>query len=599
MKTVEIIIDLIVFNKKKKFFFWLLTLILITAFFDALGVASILPFIHIIINQNSIETNQIISIFYQKLGVLGIDTPKKFIFFFGAASFILLMTSLILRVITNYFQIRFASLMEYEISKKIIQNYFNQPYIWFLDKNSADLLRNIIIEVNLITSGTLVPLINILTQGTVIVFLLILIISIQPILALTVGVILSLIYIFIFLFFKKIIDRVGYERLNSNKSRMKELTEAFGAFKEIKFTGLEKFYTKNFLKFQKTYVHNQSLFELISFLPRYIIEGVAFGGMIILVLILISTNNQLEKFIPIISFYAFAFYRLIPSSQQLYTSFSQIRYLATGRNSIYEELKNLKYFERVNDAVEPISLTKSIELTHVNFSYDNIKKTTLKNISCTFPAFFKIGILGATGSGKTTLVDIILGLLDIKQGTLKVDEKLIDQNNKIAWQKSIGYVPQQVYLSDANIRENIAFGIDPKNIDQHSIEECAKMANLHDFIINELPQGYDTFVGERGARISGGQKQRIGIARALYRNPQLIILDEATNSLDNETERSIINAIDNLKYKITIVIISHRLSTIKNCDLIYFLEDGEIKAHGNYQDLMQSCASFKKMLQSN
>jgi ABC-type multidrug transport system fused ATPase/permease subunit len=380
---------------------------------------------------------------------------------------------------------------------------------------------------------------------------------------------------------------------------MKELTEAFGAFKEIKFTGLEKFYTKNFLKFQKTYVHNQSLFELISFLPRYIIEGVAFGGMIILVLILISTNNQLEKFIPIISFYAFAFYRLIPSSQQLYTSFSQIRYLATGRNSIYEELKNLKYFERVNDAVEPISLTKSIELTHVNFSYDNIKKTTLKNISCTFPAFFKIGILGATGSGKTTLVDIILGLLDIKQGTLKVDEKLIDQNNKIAWQKSIGYVPQQVYLSDTNIRENIAFGIDSKNIDQHSIEECAKMANLHDFIINELPQGYDTFVGERGARISGGQKQRIGIARALYRNPQLIILDEATNSLDNETERSIINAIDNLKYKITIIIISHRLSTIKNCDLIYFLEDGEIKAHGNYQNLIQSCASFKKMLESN
>jgi ABC-type multidrug transport system fused ATPase/permease subunit len=196
MKTVEIIIDLIVFNKKKKFFFWLLTLILITAFFDALGVASIFPFIHIIINQNSIETNQIISIFYQKLGVLGIDTPKKFIFFFGAASFILLMTSLILRVITNYFQIRFASLMEYEISKKIIQNYFNQPYIWFLDKNSADLLRNIIIEVNLITSGTLVPLINILTQGAVIVFLLILIISIQPILALTVGVILSLIVIY-------------------------------------------------------------------------------------------------------------------------------------------------------------------------------------------------------------------------------------------------------------------------------------------------------------------------------------------------------------------------------------------------------------------
>jgi ABC-type multidrug transport system fused ATPase/permease subunit len=599
MKTIEVIIDLIISNKKKKFFFLLLILILATAFFDALGVASIFPFIHIIINQNSIETNQVISFFYHKLSVLGIDTPKQFIFFFGAASFVLLITSLILRVITNYFQIRFAGLMEYEISKKIIENYFNQPYIWFLDKNSADLLRNIIIEVNLITSGTLVPLINILTQGAVIIFLIILIISIQPMLALIVGVILSLIYIFIFLFFKKIIDRVGYERLNSNKSRMKELTEAFGAFKEIKFTGLEKFYTKNFLKFQKTYVHNQSLFELISFLPRYIIEGFAFGGMIILVLILISTNNQIEKFIPIISFYAFAFYRLIPSSQQLYTSFSQIRYLSTGRNFIYEELKNLKYFERSNDVAEPISVTKSIELTHVNFSYDNIKNTTLKNISCTFPAFFKIGILGATGSGKTTLVDIILGLLDVKQGTLKVDEKLIDQNNKIAWQKSIGYVPQQVYLSDTNIRENIAFGVDPKNIDQHLIEECSKIANLHDFIINELPQGYDTFVGERGARISGGQKQRIGIARALYRNPQLIILDEATNSLDNETERSIINAIDNLKYKITIIIISHRLSTIKNCDLIYFLEDGEIKAHGNYQTLMQSCASFKKMLQSN
>jgi ABC-type multidrug transport system fused ATPase/permease subunit len=333
--------------------------------------------------------------------------------------------------------------------------------------------------------------------------------------------------------------------------------------------------------------------------PRFIIEGFVFGGMIIFILILISNNNQIHEFIPIISFYAFALYRLIPSSQQLYTSFSQIRYLSTGRNLIYEELENLKYFERNKDVVEPIFITKSIKLTNINFSYDNIKKTTLKKINCTFPAFLKIGILGATGSGKTTLVDVILGLLDIKKGTLKVDEKLIDQTNKIAWQKSIGYVPQQVYLSDNNIRENIAFGVDPKNIDQHLIEECAKMASLHDFIINELPQGYNTPVGERGARISGGQKQRIGIARALYRNPQLIILDEATNALDNETEKLIINSIDNLKYKITIIIISHRLSTIKNCDLIYFLEDGEIKAHGNYQTLMQSCASFKKMVQSN
>ena len=238
-------------------------------------------------------------------------------------------------------------------------------------------------------------------------------------------------------------------------------------------------------------------------------------------------------------------------------------------------------------------LKKVISLKNIFYSYPSSQITTLKDINLSIPAYSTVGIVGPTGSGKTTTVDIILGLLEPKKGKLEVDGKVIDKDNLKAWQSSIGYVPQQIYLADDTVTANIALGRDPKYIDQNAVERAAKIANVHEFIINELPLKYETTVGERGIRLSGGQRQRIGIARALYHNPQLLILDEATNALDNLTEQAVMDAVNNLGNEITIILITHRLSTVKKCDNIFLLEKGELKQQGTFEKLIQLSDNFR------
>ena len=288
-----------------------------------------------------------------------------------------------------------------------------------------------------------------------------------------------------------------------------------------------------------------------------------------------ANSSSFISIVPIIALYAFAGYRLMPSLQQLYLSLSVLRTITPAIDSIYDDFKGLTYLSA--DANKNIlKLSKNITLKNVYYNYPNTTRTALKDINLIIKANTTVGLVGATGSGKTTTVDIILGLLDAQQGTLQVDEKIIDKNNKRAWQNSIGYVPQHIYLSDDTIASNISFGINPEEIDQKKIERAAKIANLHDFVVNELPLKYQTIVGERGVRLSGGQRQRIGIARALYNNPQVLILDEATSALDNLTENEVMDSINKIEKDITIILIAHRLNTVKNCDNIFLLENGKI-----------------------
>ena len=239
-------------------------------------------------------------------------------------------------------------------------------------------------------------------------------------------------------------------------------------------------------------------------------------------------------------------------------------------------------------------LNKSITLKNIYYNYPNVSRTALSGINLSIPVKTTIGLVGATGCGKTTTVDIILGLLEPQRGTLEVDGKIIKNNNSRAWQRSIGYVPQNIYLSDDTIAANIAFGIDPRDINKEKIEKCSKIANLHEFVINELPKQYQTTIGERGIRLSGGQRQRIGIARALYHNPQVLILDEATSALDNQTEEAVMDAVNNLSKNITIILIAHRLSTVKKCDQIFLLEKGKLKNQGTFDELIKNNDNFRR-----
>ena len=314
--------------------------------------------------------------------------------------------------------------------------------------------------------------------------------------------------------------------------------------------------------------------------------------MLLMVLYLMKQNDNFTEIVPLIALYAFAGYRLMPTFQLIYSNTTNLRTVAPSLESLYKNLIGLKLFDQNHTQEESLLLKKSITLNHINYQYPNSSKKNLKDICLNIPAFSTVGLVGITGSGKTTIVDIILGLLEAQQGTLEVDSKVINNKNVRAWQNSLGYVPQQIFLMDHTVSANIAFGIDPKEIDQKRVEHVAKIASLHDFVINDLALKYQTTLGERGIRLSGGQRQRIGIARALYHNPKVLILDEATSALDNLTEKKIMESIHNLNDDMTIIIIAHRLSTVKKCDTIYLFEGGKLKDQGTYESLIKNNQLF-------
>lgn len=583
MKTLKKITDLLTERERNKSIFLFLAIIF-TSLLDVLGIASIFPFISILSNPELIKTNNLLAYLYQIAGALGVTSIENFIFILGMLTFLILITSLTVRAITLYVQVNFALMLEYSIGKRLVENYLHQPYAWFLNKNSSELRKNILSEVNLITYNTLLPIINIFSQSVLVVTLLILIIFIDPLLAFSAGLILVLLYLIIFLSVKNFLSRIGLENSKTDLQRFSSLSNAFGSVKEMKVLGLEKFYISLFAEPAKSFANKQILLQVTSQLPRFFLEGIAFGGMIIIILILLVRYENFANTLPALALYAFAGYRLIPALQQIYNAITQLRFSGTSLNIVHGDLTNLKSFKKKKDS-KPMSIIKSIMLKDVCYSYPNNIRTTLDSINISIPAYKKIGIVGSTGCGKTTTVDIILGLLKPQKGNLIIDGNIISDANKTSWQKNIGYVPQQIYLADASIAENIALGVNVNNIDHNSLERAAKIANIHEYIINDLPQSYNTNVGERGLRLSGGQRQRIGIARALYHNPKVLILDEATNSLDNNTEKNIMESISNLKNKITIILISHRMNTVKDCDIIFLLNKGKLTAQGSYNEL--------------
>jgi len=393
---------------------------------------------------------------------------------------------------------------------------------------------------------------------------------------LIIGCLLSLSYGLIFYFIESYLKRIGQKRLKSNQLRFTAVNEAFGATKEVKIGGLEQVYIKRFSEPAQTFTRTSISSDIIGQLPRFAFEAIVFGGIMLVILYLMAQTGSLNNALPIISLYIFAGYRLMPAVQQIYASLTSLRFIGPSLDSITEEIKNLKQFN-IDQDQSSLSLNKAITLKNIHYNYPNSSRTALKNVNIKIPAKTTVGIIGSTGSGKTTTVDIILGLLEPQKGTLEVDEQIISKQNSRAWQRCIGYVPQHIYLSDNTIAANIAFGVEPKNINQKSVEKASKIANLHEFIINELPKKYQTTVGERGVRLSGGQRQRIGIARALYHNPHVLVLDEATSALDSLTEKKVMDTIENLSNDKTIIIIAHRLTTIQNCNYIIKLNQGKIE----------------------
>ena len=593
MKIFRQIFD-ILNSSEKKFFFSLSILIFISSLLDVIGVASIFPFIALLSNPQLIETNMFLNFLYRASGIIGVTNINQFLLFFGILFFLLIIISLIFRAITQYAEIRFSFMYEYSICKSLLEGYMNQPYAWFLKRYSPDISKGIFFEVNKVITHTILPLLVIFSQGLLISLIFILLITANPILALNVIVVLSLIYLIIFYLVRKKILKINLATFELNQNRYFVVNEAFSAFKEIKIGGLQKTFLDRFTKSGKIYASNESMARIVGQLPRLFVEGICFGGMIFLILMLMARSNNFLNILPIIGLYAFAGYRLIPSIQQVYNALTQINFSKPNLDNLHRDFTSLK-FKNSPQKVVKMNFKKFISMSNICFKYSENKHPTLKNVSLVIPACSKVGIVGVTGSGKSTLTDIVLGLLDPIEGILSVDGNIINNNNKRSWQKCIGYVPQQIYLSDSSISENIAFGVDVKEIDHRLVEKVSKIAQIDHFIMTELKNHYKTTLGENGVRLSGGQRQRIGIARALYHKPKVLILDEATNALDNLTEKKLIEAVCNLYDKITLILITHRLSIVKNFDNIFFLKKGQLYATGTYNKLYESNKEFRTL----
>ncbi len=586
METIKKIFFLLTPYERKRAYL-LLILTLIMALLDMIGVASILPFMAVMTNPSIIETNNFLNNVFQSSKEIGINNEDQFLFFLGIIVFMLLVFSLTFKAFTHYVQVRFIQTRHYTISKRLVEGYLHQPYSWFLNRHSADLGKNILTEVGKVVGSGMKPLLELITKSMVAITLISLLVLTDPKLAFTVGFILGLSYWIIYKFTRSYLNKIGKETLKSNQSRFIAISEAFGAAKEVKVGGLEKTYIKRYSGPAKNLAANQAASSLISQLPRFALEAIAFGGIMILILYLMSQTGGIVNALPVISLYVFAGYRLLPALQNIYASSSRLSFVKASLDALTEDIRNLRPYH-TNKNEKLLTFSKEIVLKNIFYNYPNASITALKDINLKIPARNTIGFIGKTGSGKTTAIDIILGLLDPQQGKLQVDEKIITKENSKAWQRLIGYVPQHIYLSDDTVSANIAFGVNSNDINQNAVEKASKIANLHQFVLDELPNKYQTTIGERGVRLSGGQRQRIGIARALYHDPKLLVLDEATSALDNQTEQAVMDAVNNLNKDITIILIAHRLDTVKNCNIIFKLDKGRLVGQGTYNELINN-----------
>ena len=565
---------------------------------EVLGVVSVMPFLSVLGNPEIVKSNDVLSSAYAYLDFPSVDS---FLLVLGVFSFMFILVSAGFRMLTHYAMNRFIESRRHAIGTRLLETYLRQPYAFFLNRHSSDMAKSILSETDLVTNNTLRPAMDLVAYTVVLLSMIILVMLVDPKVAFIVIAILGGVYALIYLGVRGVLGRIGRNRLKANKERFTAAGEALGGIKSIKLLGRESVYRQLFRRPSARFARYQATSQTLSQVPNFLVEAVALGGIIALTLALLGTrggaaDGQLGEILPLLGVYAFAGLRMKPAAQKIYSAFAKLRFGASALDSICEDLVQRSALAEIRAPVgEPLRPQKTIALQDVHYTYPNAKGQALTGINMEIPVSTSIGLVGSTGAGKTTMVDVLLGLLRPSQGHISVDGIPVTDDKLRAWQHALGYVPQDIFLTDSTVSENIALGVPRDQIDRDQVERCARMAQVHDFIVNEMPDGYDTMVGERGVRLSGGQRQRIGIARALYHDPQVLIFDEATSALDNLTEQAVMQAVRNLSHQKTIILIAHRLSTVRDCDCIYMLEKGRVAGSGSYAELSASNKQFQDM----
>lgn len=501
----------------------------------------------------------------------------------------------------NYFEARFIYNRRYLISHRLMSSYMQAPYTFHLGRNTSELLRNITGEINVLINIVVTNLLKMSREGVITLAILVFLFAVEPLITLLVITISGLGAGTFILLNKKKMKDYGEEELERRGHMIKAVNQGLGGIKDARVLNREAEFIDKFRVEAFKSTRLMAYIKFIQQIPKPVVETSAVIGMLSIAVLLVWQDRPMSTIIPILTLFAMATVRLMPSVQQLISMYTNLRYNLVSLNPIYDDLKELEEYQAkfILDRKREIRLKfeKEIEIRNVGYHYPDSEEQALGGVSLKIPKGKSVAFVGSSGAGKTTMVDLILGLLEPSEGEILIDGTDIRENLS-AWQRNIGYIPQSIYLADETLRSNIAFGIPVNRIDDSKIDQAVKLAQL-DTMISRLPDGLNTIVGEQGTRLSGGQRQRVGIARALYHNPQILVMDEATSALDNITEKQITQAIESLKGERTVIMIAHRLTTVKNCDMLYFMEDGKIIQSGTYQELVKSNIRFREMALEN
>lgn len=580
------------FEKRSKRHFLLLVFgSILSGIAEILALASIFPFI-LFASEPNLESSKHIAFLAQKLNLQG--QQEILIALTLAAIGALVISNLYLGFITRL-QIKFAHLQGHWLSYRLFRHYLLKPYIYFLDKNTNELAKNVLSEVGRVVIGVLLPSLQMLTKVVGVLAILSVLIIKEPLLSITSIGVLALIYVVTYKLVQRKLVTYGTEHSQSNEVRYKIVGDLLSGIKIIKLSSrfdylIDRYKTPS-LALSMADIKSQTIPQVV----RYSLEIVVYGGMLVIALSLISKYGSLNASLPTLALFAFAGYRMLPAMQQIFNAISTIKYHHKAIELVYQGLNESQVVIAGKQQEIDLSQVDAIELNGVDFTYPNSSVKVLDGVTTRLPKHCTVGLVGQTGSGKTTMIDILLGLLIPQKGQIRFDHEAYHLG-EVSYTSQVGYVPQDVFLIDDTIVGNIALGASEQDLDLVKVEQACQIAQIDDFI-RGLPEGYNTHIGQMGVKLSGGQRQRLGIARALYFSPTLLVLDEATSALDSQTELKFLEALKQKSNVRFIIMIAHRLASIKHCDLIYYLQDGQVASAGSFEALKQGSDEFRALTQ--
>ncbi len=519
----------------------------------------------------------------------------------GCTAITFLLANAGMGLLGDYARARFAQYTSMGLAVELLKHYSDKPYLFHVENNSGELLKRIQGDVALFCSFVLLPLLDTFTRIVMAIGMILFLIALEPQAGLVAIAVLGVCYAAIFFITQPVFRGISEEMNPLFSVRFRSSQELLAGIKPLLVHQCTNRFLWRFRAAALRLAKLQSRIPIFAGMPRYSLEAVAFCGVIGLCLYFDQTGRSLIEIVPLLSAYAFAGYKLLPTVQLIYNQTSHIQTHMFTVDSLYNDLRGgddpsipLR-LQQTTPMPERHVLQRNIEFRKLNFVYPNASRTTIRDLSLTIRKGERVAFIGPSGSGKSTLVDIMLGLLEVEPDQVLVDGRQLDREFLRQWRQCVGYVPQEIFLIDATLAENIALGLGRKEIDDDRLHEVAEMAQLTSFINDELKDGFDTVTGERGVRLSGGQRQRVGLARALYHRPSVLILDEATSALDNATEAQFVRAVDSLPGEMTIIAIAHRLSTVRNSDCLYFLREGQLLSSGNFSELADKCPEFREL----